>query len=274
MRKYLYMLALMTLGLTACATEPGEGWGELDGEVRIAFDTRTDDGSFPTSTNYALTFDKVQLTVDGVEIQSPGESGTGGEAVEFDPANPPPGYSLCHNDHCHADDGSLPSYDEVRERLRAEAGGTADRVLTTLRVPTTELVPGSVERTPIRAPHCEPSCTITEMTNIHSIDMKISRLQASGTVSDRRAAKRVDDNTPWTLDVELDATLRAPVEISIGVDADPIVFVDATFTVNPRIFDRQWAEIVTPTTSALPEEEKEQLIEALLNSEWSVDIDH
>ena len=267
------LLVFLLLSVAACAVEPGEGWGELAGEVRIAFDTRTDDETFPTSTNYALTFDEVQLTVEGVEFQAPGSSGTG-EAIEFDPANPPPGYSLCHNGHCHADDGSLPSYDEVRERLRAEAGGTEDRLLTTLRVPQTALLPGSVESTDIRAPHCEPSCTITEMTSIHSVDMQVSRLQASGTVSDRRSVKRVEDNTPWDLDVDLDATLRAPVDIVIDEESEPIVFVDAMFTLNPRIFDREWADVVTPTTSSLPEEEEEQLIEALLNSEWSVDISH
>ena len=49
-----------------------------------------------------------------------------GEVV-FDPKNPPPGWVLCHNNHCHHQDGRVASYAQVMQEMGATSmvGGQA-----------------------------------------------------------------------------------------------------------------------------------------------------
>ncbi len=39
--------------------------------------------------------------------------------VVFDPANPPPGWKLCHRNHCHNEDGRVASYQQVMAEIGA-----------------------------------------------------------------------------------------------------------------------------------------------------------
>lgn len=41
------------------------------------------------------------------------------EEVVFDPTNPPPGWRLCHRNHCHHEDGRVASYQQVMAEIGA-----------------------------------------------------------------------------------------------------------------------------------------------------------
>ena len=103
----------------ACAFDDGRPWGRLaaslDARLAVPAD-RLSDGAIKTDRNYLVTLEAVDVTLTGVTVS---QAAAGGAAT-FDPANPPAGYSLCHNGHCHADDGRLVDYEDIAAEL---AGG-------------------------------------------------------------------------------------------------------------------------------------------------------
>ncbi|MDX2051085.1 MAG: FKBP-type peptidyl-prolyl cis-trans isomerase [Polyangiaceae bacterium] len=50
-----------------------------------------------------------------VTIEAPAKSAE----VVFDPNNPPPGWKLCHRNHCHHEDGRVASYQQVMAAIGA-----------------------------------------------------------------------------------------------------------------------------------------------------------
>lgn len=57
---------------------------------------------------------------------APGAPAKAGEVV-FDPNNPPPGWVMCHRNHCHHQDGRVASYAQVMQEIGATTmvGGQA-----------------------------------------------------------------------------------------------------------------------------------------------------
>lgn len=105
----------------ACAFDDGRPWGVVEVELAASFEVTPDrlvDGQLKTARNYLVRFDAVEVEVEAVTVTQQ----LGGGAQAFDPANPPPGYSLCHNGHCHRDDGALVDYEDIILEL---AGGAA-----------------------------------------------------------------------------------------------------------------------------------------------------
>lgn len=105
----------------ACAFDDGRPWGVVEVELAASFEATPDrlvDGQLKTARNYLVRFDAVEIEVEAVTVTQQ----VGGGAQTFDPANPPPRYSLCHNGHCHRDDGALVDYEDIILEL---AGGAA-----------------------------------------------------------------------------------------------------------------------------------------------------
>ncbi|TXD39337.1 hypothetical protein FRC98_02760 [Lujinxingia vulgaris] len=103
--------ALAIVSSAGCAFTDGEPWGWVDVSVQNAGLTDS-----PSPHIEAIT-----LEVTSIRLLSEGGATTSSDSSEeLDPANPPPGFSLCHGGHCHADDGRLVPYDEV---LQESAGG-------------------------------------------------------------------------------------------------------------------------------------------------------
>lgn len=93
------------LALASCTFSPGEPWGWVDAELTV----------YPVASSGDVEIDTQSIELRAIDVRAPAAST---EAVnEFDPANPPPGYSLCHGGHCHADDGSLVDYEEIEAGL-------------------------------------------------------------------------------------------------------------------------------------------------------------
>ena len=99
----LITAALTLISMTACLDD-GLPWGTLEATMEASFAPSEgrldDDGRLKTSQNYVVALDEVAVAFDAFTLVL-----AAGGAAAFDPSNPPEGYSLCHNGHCHADSG-------------------------------------------------------------------------------------------------------------------------------------------------------------------------
>lgn len=114
------------IGSSGCAIEPGHGFATIeDASISAALvpGAARDLGEDTILTNlgYQVKLTSASLSIDRAELQTLEDGGSGG-AGDFDPANPPPGYSLCHSGHCHHESGRLVPYAEIQAEL---AGGGA-----------------------------------------------------------------------------------------------------------------------------------------------------
>ena len=117
-------LLLLLCASVGCTLPDGDPWQTVTLTTEARFDAEGRigaDGRFKTSKDYQIEFDSVALTGYGFRI----EGLTVVEGLQtFDPLNPPPGYSLCHNGHCHYSDGTLVDYEDIQEELNQASGAT------------------------------------------------------------------------------------------------------------------------------------------------------
>lgn len=101
-RRGIALLVVLTaITASSCTLEPGSPWGWIDADLHIS---PLEDSGDVTVVDYTVHFDNLQL-------RAPGSQGTG--MTDFDPSDPPPGFTLCHQGHCHTDDGRIVTYEEI-----------------------------------------------------------------------------------------------------------------------------------------------------------------
>lgn len=115
--------------LGACAWGPGQGFTTVaPASLALRWATQTgrvdDQGRWLTAEGWALRFTQAPtLTEAKVALFGQGASApAAATGATFDPANPPPGYSLCHNGHCHAASGALVDYEVIAAELAGGGG--------------------------------------------------------------------------------------------------------------------------------------------------------
>ena len=159
-----------------CVTEPGLPWGRLSAQVALRFapppSRLTASGAFKTANDDRLQNLEIHASVAEVVVRTAPE---GTDTGDFDPANPPEGYSLCHNGHCHAADGSLPTYEEIAAKL-----GTAQSTGPTVRwLPLKEAAPVRASATGADLPlaPCGAQCDVglgqATLLEVHLTDVRI-----------------------------------------------------------------------------------------------------
>ena len=169
---------------TGCAFDDGNPWGWIDTDLTI--------GSVPSSAEVSL--DSQTALVDSIRLLVPGDSAGG--VPDFDPSDPPPGYSLCHNGHCHAADGSLVDYEDIIAGTGGAASGPSAIINRRIQADF-ELTTRVEER-----------LKIVEQTQITEVEVLIERLNLSGTLSDGRR-----------LEVSLNlrnSPIEAPIRYDVG----------------------------------------------------------
>jgi hypothetical protein len=226
--------------LAACAWGPGEPFATLSAriEARLEVPGGRDlgDGWQMLASNYQIAIDTLELETGGVALN---DAGAGGGV--FDPANPPPGYSLCHNGHCHAEDGSLVSYEDIAAGL---GGGGGLVTVVTLPVGTIDVSEGVA-----RDLECAPSCDLP-LASIVLAELDVTRVRAGGRVRDGREPARIDEQA-WSLDLAFpaDAPLVLSTPLSLPADRvhEPGVELALSLAITSRIFDDvAWAAISDP----------------------------
>jgi hypothetical protein len=253
-------LAVATL-LPACALEPGDPWGLVQPTLEVGLSVppgRLDDtGRLRTSDDYRVTVESVRLEVDALELVA-GESGV----LSFDPANPPPGYSLCHNGHCHADDGRLVDYADIEAELAGGGGATGPLIA----------VPGDTAAFDASAPVllslggcADDGCVIDAPVTVALLRARITAFHLEARVEDARvgeAARLPEGGVPVSVSLTAaspgDSLESAAVAVSLrfGPGEDAGLALSLGLSVGPELFDGQpWAassaELETAMASAL-----------------------
>lgn len=180
MRHAFLLLSCLTLG--GCAWEPGQGFAVVEPTVRAAYEPLAGrvagEGYQRLSSDYQVRVDAASMRLSGIELLAFAAGPGGG----FNPANPPPGYSLCHGGHCHRDDGALIPYEQVAAEM---GGGGGPSTVATLPVdePLDLLAPE------VRTLECTPDCALPQ-ANVSRGRWGLEALRIEGTVRDGRATPR------------------------------------------------------------------------------------
>ncbi len=191
--------AALTLASVGCTFEPGGGYASVQSaRLDIHFDAGAarDLGNsvFLTDQGFAVDLKRFEFTADTLSLEELVTTGSSASSSTFDPADPPPGYSLCHGGHCHADDGRLVSYAEIEAELAGSSARLVPVVSFTLpgnidalsastidlprpdpspELPRSHLKTGALRLTTFEL---EALVTSPESTSTHSLKVKLSSL--------------------------------------------------------------------------------------------------
>lgn len=227
------LAALPMLALIGCTFEDGRPWGELRPtvELRTDFADRADGDALRTSKDYLVEVDALTLDVPGLAFTLPVDGGS----TAFDPAAPPPGYSLCHNGHCHHDDGRLVDYaDIIAELAQASGAGAATVEYATHGDPLTL----SEEARALELASCE-DCAIPR-GELSGARLYVDALELSLHVRDTRTGERARlpvEGLRVDGHVHAHAELFEPLALSFGPKHAPYVELLWETAVGGAFFD-------------------------------------
>ncbi len=162
--------------LLGCANEAGLPWGQLHAQAALRFDPPpgrlTPTGALKTANDERLSGLTLRARLAEVVVRTaPFDDGVAG----FDPANPPAGYSLCHNGHCHAADGTLPTYQEIAATLGA-AAATGPTLRWAATSPDAAYVasPEGAAMAVTACPACEVGRSRATLVEVHLRDLRVT----------------------------------------------------------------------------------------------------
>ncbi|MEM9490426.1 MAG: hypothetical protein AAGC55_14865 [Myxococcota bacterium] len=231
-------LGLALAPAAGCAWSEGEPFASVSAQLDAEFDMPADRdlgmGWQALASSYELHIDTLSIEVADLVLLDGGSSG-----LNFDPANPPPGYSLCHNGHCHADDGRLVDYEDIAIEL-AEGGGATP--VASIPIGALDLVAGVSQ-----ALSCELSCDLG-LGTLALGNVSVLGLQATGRVRDGRSPGRIEGEIPWTANVVLsgDETVVLSAQLNVPIERGEGGEIALSVSLRPstRMFDDiAWAEL-------------------------------
>jgi hypothetical protein len=196
------------------------------------------DGYQRLSSDFQVRLTTAKMRLERIELL--GRAGGGGP-TSFDPANPPPGYTICHNGHCDREDGAQVSYEDVEAEL--SGGGSTATTVATLPVGEVDLL--ASETRPVE---CQPDCELPG-TTVSNGRWTLTALRLEGSVRDSRAPPRFTGERPFRLDLTTTNAQAEPVAVLTGtldVPSDrahePRVVLDLKLELTPVSFDPvDWA---------------------------------
>lgn len=217
---------------TSCALEDGGGFarlepGTLRAAIQIGAARELAEHSLLTDEGYRVELTRCRLALEDFELQQLDAAG-GGESARFDPANPPDGYSLCHGGHCHAADGSLPSYDEVQAQLGGGAASWKPVARVALEYELDLLAPA--HKNLVRY---EPAPELPESV-IGRAELRANELACEGWVEGDALVE------PLALDVALPlsaAALRVPLDQEVSRDGPETLTPEVRLRIDGTLFD-------------------------------------
>jgi hypothetical protein len=267
MRNGLWLLGSLS-GLLGCTLDAGHGFatmeaGELSAELRAGPARDLGDHTLLTDLGYHVQLARARLHVASVELlELQGSTSAGGA---FDPAHPPEGYTLCHGGHCHADDGSLVSYEEIQAML---AGGSV-RFEPVVAMPVDRAL-DLLEGASVALTRFEPSPELPQAT-LARAQVQIERFELEATVSDGELADPVVLSADLALAEPLSQVLNEQIDREGPERLHPAVEV----TVDGTLFDGlDFAALVQGGTVAIEEGSPAAalLTEALVTSELQLGL--
>lgn len=259
MQPWLPSISLLSLSLTLSAClAPGQPWGVLDAELVGTFDpeaSRLDDqGRLKTNLSFAVDIEDISLDATSMTLALASEA----DLSSFDPAEPPEGYSLCHNGHCHRDDGALVSYEDIAAEL---AGATAAAApgLSLLVTSTPESL--STLPTPFELEDCG-GCFLPR-GELDTLSVDIAHLSLRGRVFDASTQGRLpDEGVAITLDLDFeDLTVLTFLEGAVERGYDPGLALRVTLDPGASILD-------DIDFSSSPSSDEDEVLDLGVNPAW------
>lgn len=241
-RRVILALIVVVFG---CTFEDGKGFATLDASLSASWETPADrdvgDGWVALNNSYEVRLEEVRLVTSDLSLRGSmsSESGSGeSSGGTFDPANPPAGYTLCHNGHCHADDGSLVSNEDIQSELNGGGSTSGLSTIASLPVGEIDLIAGFDS-----ALDCESSCELPQ-SSVSEVALELLTLTLTGVVRDGSGQGRVADGTSWSLDVDFAAGDAVTAEVDLPIDRDkrPNIDMAVSLTLDVTLLDDlDWA---------------------------------
>ncbi|GMT96009.1 hypothetical protein KH5H1_01280 [Corallococcus caeni] len=238
-RAWLLPFALVS----GCAFDAGEGFAVLEPSVEAAYTPlsgrNAGDGYQALASDFQVRMDTGTVSLGSIDLLA---SSGGGGSTTFDPSSPPPGYTLCHNGHCHSDSGALVDYEDIE----AELGGGGSTTVTVANLPVDAeldlLSPAA------RGLTCEPACELGR-TTLSRGRWSVTGLRMTGSVRDGRVPARFAGALPFRLTATVAGAEATPVAVLTGdldVPSDrenaPRVELGLKLELTPALFDAvDWA---------------------------------
>jgi hypothetical protein len=218
-----------------CAWDAGEPFGEIEGTLTARWTTPASrdrgDGWQKLASDFEIRLDAATWTTSGLTLVPAATA-----AVSFDPASPPPGYSLCHAGHCHADDGRLVAYEDVAAEL---AGDTPPAPVATFSTGALDLAAGA--QVPLG---CDGPCPLPR-TVIGRAELVVASVALAGAVRDTRAEPRIDERA-WRLTLAPAAPLPVLGRTDLAVDRgeEPSITLAVALEPTAALLDRvAWEDL-------------------------------
>ncbi|MFT7621187.1 MAG: hypothetical protein ACI9WU_000348 [Myxococcota bacterium] len=226
--------SVLCIAVAGCAFSDGQPFGQLDVSLTVTRplpDDRLDDqGRFITAADYAFDVDTLTVQVAAGVARVSDDTAA---AAAFDPAAPPPGYSLCHNGHCHHESGSLVDYEDIAAEL---AAGSA----TGSGVPLTPATSAPFSAGDVVALGCPDRCFVP-LGSLRTIDVQITGLTVTGRVFDRRtgdAARLPDEGLEVAETFDFDLTLSTVASATIDRSSPLGIAIALGLEIPVSLFDR------------------------------------
>lgn len=266
-------LLALTLLLGGCALPDGDPWGRASVQMEARFAPeagRLDEaGRLKTTTNYSVQIDRLSLRFDSFSIAMSAE---GAEVTAFDPANPPPGYTLCHNGHCHSVDGRLVDYEDIALEL---TGGVAAGATITQAF-SEGLLDLGPETIAVPTGACANDCQLPR-GGLSTATLVVGQIEVEGRVFDRLTGDRrrlPESGAPFSLSAERPLSFALTLSGAVGKDEPVAVDFDGLFEAPSALFDGlDWqAYLSEPTGSlTLPAEAATQILD-LVEAEGALNL--
>ena len=247
--------------LSGCGLGDGKGWTRVAADAKVHWSQEgrlQNDGSFKTSKSYFVAFDTVEVGVQSIAFESVAEEVDGA----FDPSNPPPGYSLCHNGHCHNEADELIDYEDILLEMGA-ASGTSKLITQMVSQPVFLDTTKEATITALTLGSCDDGRRVCEIgpDNLRSVVVNVSMLRLKMRVyhEDKLPADGVDVEVQKAAPVELEKFYPT----SLGSDAQQVLRLSVELQLRAAIWDAvEFSDFVVDgevQVSAL----SEQLVRAL-----------
>lgn len=229
-----FLLCLVWFIPVGCVLDDGQGFtvAKLTAEVQWDSNRRIgEDGRFTTSKSYEIEFEAFDLSVRAIALTTASQV----SSDVFDPANPPAGYSLCHNGHCHADSGELVDYDKIILALGGSSSGK--EVGQIIKAPVTLDLTQATERrrlvlgacTDIRAV-CEVGPDSVNAATMHMTEVSV-KLRAF------KAGVLPNEGTEFDLVVPLPVPVQKPLSIALDTEGPKDITMSFTLFINASVWD-------------------------------------
>lgn len=255
------MLGLFTLlAASGCTFTDGEPYGLVSAKMTARYRERDDrdvgeSGWQKLASELQIHLEEARLSVDVVQLIDPGTTAGG---LVFDPANPPPGYTLCHNGHCHTDGGDLVDYEDIQAEL-AGGEGTSSTALA-LQSADQDLLAGQPQTLDCGPPGGDEAVECQLGAGyVSRVRATASRLEVRGLLRDGLATPRFDGTRPFegtilllpTADDDTSAgVLETAVDLPLDDDSPSRIALDLSIVVSASLFDGLDADVVAASAAS------------------------